>query len=410
MPELFSLTPPEEARRTLLEHCKREIDQETVPVDWALGRVIARRIVSPESLPAFKRSTMDGYAVRAADTFGAGESLPAYLTVVGEVKMGESPDLTLHAGEAAVVHTGGMLPYGADAVVMVELTQKATDDEIEVLKPVADGENTIRVGEDVGSGDVLFEPGHRLRPQDIGGLTALGFTKVGVAARPHVAILSTGDELVSPDVTPAPGQVRDVNSYTIAGLVQEAGGISVPYGIVPDRFDDLKHAAITALAEADVLVISAGSSVSFRDLTAKTIDALGEPGVLVHGVALKPGKPTILGLCGSVPVIGLPGNPVSAMIASRLFLVPLIEQLQGMRSPAFHTSLNARLTHNIPSSPGREDYVPVGIAWEDGEYRARPTFGKSNLIYTLIHSHGLVVVGRDANGLQAGEQVEVQLF
>jgi molybdopterin molybdotransferase len=238
----------------------------------------------------------------------------------------------------------------------------------------------------------------------------LGITEIEVTVRPKVAILSTGDELIPPENSPEPGQVRDVNSYTISALVEETGAVSVPYGIVPDQFDTLLRTAHSAREEADVIVISAGSSVSVRDLTARVIEELGKPGVLVHGVALKPGKPTILGMCNGKAVIGLPGNPVSAFVTSRLFVLPLLEQLMGIPASPIPCLVEADLTHNIPSSPGREDYVPVRIERVDGSYRALPVFGKSNLIYTLIHSHGLVTIDSDSNGLESGERVDVQLF
>ena len=409
MPELFTVLPPAEALDVLLNHLSGPIRAETIATADALDRVLAKPLSAPSSLPTFPRSTMDGYAVRAADTFGATESVPAYLSVVGEVPMGRAPELTVGQTQAAVVYTGGMLPVGADAVVMVERTQKLDAANIEVLKPVAPGENIINVGEDVKEGEALLGPGHTLRPQDLGGLMALGITQVSVAARPRVAIVSTGDEVVAPDQVPQPGQVRDVNTYTAAGLVARAGGVPLPRGIIQDRFDDLLAAARTGLDTADALVISAGSSVSTRDLTADVINQLGEPGVLVHGVSVKPGKPTILGVCNGKPVIGLPGNPVSAMVVAGLFLVPVLRRLQGA-GLASHNRVQARLAHNIASAPGREDYVQVKLIEREGECWADPVFGKSNLIYTLVKADGMLRVPLDSNGLHEGEQVEVELF
>lgn len=410
MPEMFKVLPPSDALSLLFDHLPAEIRVETVSTADALDRALAGKLVARTSLPAFPRSTMDGYAVRAADTFGATESLPAYLTVAGEVSMGRPCQLSVGPAQAAVVYTGGMIPPGADAVVMVERTQKLDASTIEVLRAVAPGENVINVGEDVKEGDPLFEAGHLLRPQDLGGLMALGITRVSVAARPRVAILSTGDEVISPELTPGPGQIRDVNTYTIAGLVARAGGVPLPCGIIGDDFQTLLSAAQTALDSADALVISAGSSVSTRDLTADVLNNLGAPGVLVHGIALRPGKPTILGVCGGKPVIGLPGNPVSAMVVAGLFLTPILGRLQGITTQPVRRRVTATLTHNISSAPGREDHVQVRLDERDGQFWAEPVFGKSNLIYTLVKSDGIVRVPLNASGLYRGEPVEVELF
>ena len=410
MPELFTVLTPSDALRRLFDHLPRIVATEDIALGNALDRVIAESPVAPAALPSFARSTMDGYAVRATDTFGASESLPAYLAVIGESPMGRAPDFTIGKGQAAIIHTGGMLPAGADGVVMVERTQPARENEIEVLRAIAVGENVIQIGEDIQAGEALLPAGHRLRPQDLGGLAAAGITQVRVARRPRVGILATGDEVVPAEVEPGPGQVRDVNSYTVAGLVARAGGLPQPRGIVPDSFDALLRAARAALDEAEALVISAGSSVSVRDMTSQVIDSLGRPGVLVHGVSLKPGKPTILAVCDGKPVFGLPGNPVSAMVVADLFITPALWRMQGLAQPIPYRSVTARLARNVASTPGREDYVQVRLVDRDGETWAEPVFGKSNLIYTLVKADGLMVVPLDANGVQAGELVEVRLF
>jgi molybdopterin molybdotransferase len=249
-----------------------------------------------------------------------------------------------------------------------------------------------------------------MRPQDIGGLMALGITKVTVAARPRVAIVSTGDELVTPEATPGSGQVRDINTYTIAGIISEAGAIPVPGGIVRDEYESLLAAARDALGDADALVISAGSSVSTRDLTAEVVNQLGSPGVVVHGLALKPGKPTILGVCSGKPVLGLPGNPVSAMVVAGVLLTPLLRHMQGISDSPPPRSVTARLMRNVASAPGREDYLPVRLIDRDGEVWAQPVFGKSNLIYTLVKAHGKIQVPLNSNGLHEGEWVTVELM
>lgn len=409
MPELFQVVTIAEANARLAQHLAPLARVETLALHEALDRVLAEDLHSPVDLPAFPRSTVDGFAVRAADTYGASEGLPAYLTLCGEAPMGRAPTITVGAGQAALIHTGGMLPDGSDSVVMVEYTQRLDATTIEVVRPVAVGENVIPVGEDVRQGDLLFPRGHRLRPQDLGGLAGVGITRVPVVARPRVAILASGDEVVPPDMPVAPGQVRDVNTYTIAALVRRAGGDPMPRGIAPDDAATLEAMARAALEDADALVIAAGSSVSARDMTVAVIGALGAPGVLVHGVAIQPGKPTILAAAGQRPVFGLPGNPVSAMIAFGLFVAPAIRQLLDAVAPPALTR-RARLARNIPSRTGREDFVPVRLEARDGELWADPVFGKSNLIYTLARAHGLVHVPLDLSGLYAGDEVEVKLF
>lgn len=417
MPEFFNVLPPDDARELLLSRLTAVLPPETLPTEDALDRVTGTPVYAPHALPAFRRSTMDGYAVKAADTYGASGSLPAFLQVVGEVPMGQAANIELKTGETAIVHTGGMIPETADAVVQIEHTQTVgaalharPPFEIEVMKAVAVGQNVLQVGEDVAEQDEILPAGHILRPQDLGGLLALGITQVTVSRRPRVAILATGDEVVSPEQWAGPGQIRDINSYTTAGLVRRAGGVPVLGGIIPDNFHALQTAAQEALAGADMLVMSAGSSVSVRDMTVKVIEGLGEPGVLLHGVATRPGKPTIVGVVGQKPVIGLPGNPVSAMIQFDMFGVPAIYHLQGVTTLPRRGLVWARLGQNIASESGREDYIPARLEERDGGLTAVPVFGKSNLIYTLVNADGLIKVPLNKAGLLAGEQVEVRLF
>ena len=412
MPQFFNVLPPQRALATLLDLLPSlPLGMEDVPVQESLGRVTAAKLFAPEDLPSFPRSTVDGYSLRAADTFGATEGLPAYFTIVGEVPMGGPAQVSVGLGQAGVTYTGGMLAVNADAVVMVENTQQVDANTIEVVRPVAPGENVVQPGEDIRRGETILPRGHLLRPQDLGGLTALGATAVSVARRPRVAILSMGDEVVAPDATPGPGQIRDVNSYTIAAQVTQAGGEPVPLGIVGDDYEAQLMAARESLKEADVLVFSAGSSVSSRDLTADIISALGEPGVLVHGLAIRPGKPAILGLVDGKPAFGLPGNPVSAMIVFELVVRPTLYHLAGCPNPPQPATTRATVTRDVASASGREDYVPVSLVEkENGELTAEPVFGKSNLIYTLIRADGLIQVSLDKAGLYAGESVAVRLF
>ncbi|MCL4830304.1 MAG: molybdopterin molybdotransferase MoeA [Caldilinea sp.] len=408
MTELFTVHTPPDAWARFSEHFRPQVRVERVATADALGRVLASQLISPQDLPEFPRSTVDGYAVAAADTYGATPGLPAFLAVVGEVAMGKAATFEIGPGEAALVHTGGMIPPGADAVVMIENTQRVDASNIEVFQPVAEGQNVVQVGEDIRRGQPILTPGRRLRPQDIGGLMALGITTVDVATPPVVGVISTGDEVVPPDQPTQPGQVRDINSYSLAALAQRVGAQAIRYGIIPDNRDALEAAARRAVQECDIVVFSAGSSVSYRDMTADVINALGAPGVLVHGVSVKPGKPTILAVCEGKAVFGLPGNPVSAMVIFDLFITPTICTLLGTNAPP-KTKVSARLARNLASDAGREDYVQVRLEQRDGEIWAAPVLGKSNLIYTLVNAEGVIKIPLDSNGIRAGEWVTVMM-
>ena len=410
MPEFLQLLPPQEALNLLLENLRARPQSEEVETADASGRVICEAVQAPHPLPSFPRSTVDGFAVRAADTYGASDSLPAYLNLLAEVPMGAAPNFELARGQCALIHTGGMLPNRADAVVMVETTQSVRPEEIEILRAVAVGENVLKVGEDVTLGQIVIEAGTRLRPAEIGGLMALGITRIPVARQPRVGILSSGDEVVPPSRDLLPGQVRDVNAYTLSSLVAGAGAIPNRCGIVPDRLDEMRRAVRKAWQENDLVVVTAGSSASTRDLTAQIIDEIGRPGVLVHGVNVRPGKPTILAVCDGKAMIGLPGNPVSALVIASLFVVPLVEKLLGLKQSRRRPSVQARLTINLSSQSGREDWVAVRLLDETGNMKAEPVFGKSNLIFTLAQADGLIRIPPDANGLSAGNLVKVYLF
>ena len=417
MPEFLTLLPPEDARTLLLSHLSGPMsDSEFVEVRSSLGRVLADDIIAPHSLPDFQRSTVDGYAVRATDTHGASESLPAYLRLIGEVPMGDSAGFEIRSGQCALIHTGGMVPNGADAVVMLENAQSVQEKEIEVLRAVAEGENIIRVGEDVTLGATVLPKGSLLRPAEIGGLMALGIVQVRVVRKLQVGLIATGDEVIDPAQVPQPGQVRDINSYTLASLVENHGATARFYGIISDDFDRVQNTAVKALTECDFVIITAGSSASTRDMTADVIRSLGRPGVLVHGINTRPGKPTILGVCNGKAVIGLPGNPVSALVNGYLFVVPVLEKLLGAL-PRPKPVVLARLTVNLSSQAGREDWWPVRLrhpeqsgAASTGDYLAEPIFGKSNLIFTLAAADGLLRIPPDATGIPAGQLVEVHLL
>lgn len=411
MPEFLELLPPAAAMEKFLAALPPILlPAETIATQDALGRVIKDPIFAPEPLPAFARSTVDGFAVHAADTYGASETLPVYLPLIADVPMGADPGFDLPRGAAAAIHTGGMLPSGADAVVMLEYVQLSRVNELEMMRAVGVGENVLKVGEDVETGQMILSAGTLVRPAEIGGLLGLGITRLDAVRQPRVAILSSGDEVVPPQETVQPGQVRDINSYSLSALVTLAGGAPLRYGIVPDREDALETALKDALAECDLVVVTAGSSASTRDLTARVVNRLGKPGVLVHGVNVKPGKPTILAVCDGKAVIGLPGNPVSALVIARLFVVPVIERLLGLALPAYRPSISARLTVNLASQAGREDYIPVRLSSTAAGLDADPIFYKSNLIFTLVRADGLVHIPADATGLYAGELVQVELL
>jgi molybdopterin molybdotransferase len=386
---------------------RRRTRAETVTLAAALRRVPAEPVTAPHPLPGFARSTVDGYAVRAADTYGVSEGLPGYLTVTGAVRMGAEPDVSVGPGSAVIMPTGGVLPPGADAVVMIEYTAEAMPGTIEVVRPVAPGEGVVRADEDARVGEEIIGSGRPLRPQDLGMLAAAGVTSVRVHSRPVVTIFSTGDEVVPPETeTLMPGQVRDATAAALAGLVIDAGGTPVFGGIVSDDPGALEKALREALPASDVIVISAGSSVGVRDETAGAVARLGPPGIWCHGLAIKPGKPTLLAECDGVPVIGLPGNPRSALVVFRLIGVPLLRLVAGCTQPPPEPSARARLARDLASASGRLDVVQVRVS----EGVATPVFGLSALLSVLTAADGYVVIPEEATGLAAGTEVDVTLY
>jgi molybdopterin molybdotransferase len=440
----------------------RRTGTETIPLAEALRRVPAEPVTAPHALPGFARSTVDGYAVRAADTYGVSEGLPGYLDVIGSVRMGAvaagtAPDVTVTPGRAVAMPTGGAIPDGADAVVMIEYTSEAIPGPnappapgapgapgngpgpsaapgpgapgngpgpsavlgtIEVVRPVAPGEGIVRADEDAAVGSVLVPAGRPLRPQDLGMLAAAGVTEVTVHHKPVVTIFSTGDEVVPPDTADLkPGQVRDATASALAALITDAGGTPVYAGIVPDDPGALEKALRTALRgtaalpASDLLVISAGSSVGTRDETANAVAALGSPGIWCHGLAIKPGKPTLLAEVGGtgappVPVIGLPGNPRSALVVFRLIGMPVVRQVGGCTTEPPQPQTRATLSRNLASATGRLDVIQVKL---DGSV-ATPLFGLSALLSVLTEADGYIVIPEEATGLDADTEVEVFLY
>ena len=404
---MLTVMTPEELL-TLIANTFAPLDRppETVGLDRALGRVLAREILAEEYVPGFDRSTVDGYALRGADTFGCSESIPALLTCEGAVEMGKEPAFAVGPYQCAAIPTGGALPEGADAVQMVEHTEDYGGGEIGIVKSVPPGANLIFKGDDVKPGDLVLPKGRRLEPQDVGALAALGVTQVPVVPRLRVGIISTGDELVPPEQDPGPGQVRDVNGPLVAALLAQAGAEAVPLGIVPDREEVLREAVEEALAACDCVVLSGGSSVGEKDAACRVMAALGE--VLCHGVAMKPGKPTLLGKAGGKPILGLPGHPVAALFTAKLFLIPLLARLEGRTW--VERTVSARLAQTVPANHGRAQYTGVTLEEKPDGLWAVPIWGKSGLITTLAGADGFFCVPRDREGIPAGESVEVSLF
>ncbi len=377
---------------------------ETVALDQACGRVPAQAIRTREALPGFDRSSVDGYAVRAADTFGASDAVPAYLRLAGAVRMGQPADHTLAAESAIAVPTGGMIPPGADAVVMVEHTQEAMPGTIEVVRPVAPGEGIVRRDEDLAPGDTVVRPGRPLRPQDVAVLAACGIVELNVHAAPVVTIIATGDEVDPPETAELPaGHVRDALSLSLGALVREAGGEPQPPLIIADDRETLNQELALAVGANDVVVICAGSSVGARDVTAAAVAALPGSELWCHGLAIKPGKPTLLAHRDGRPIIGLPGNPRSALAVFRLIGMPLVRRAGGWTEPPNAGTIRARLARDLPSAAGRLDIVEVRLS--DGS--AEPIFGPSALLSVLTAADGYLILDQDATGLAAGEQVEV---
>ena len=399
-----------------------ELPSEDCSLSSALGRILAHDVVAPFDQPAFDRSTMDGFAVRSGDTFGAAESRPALLSVAGDIPMGVMPSSGIGKGACMKIATGGALPEGADAVVMFEQTQRVDDRSIEVVKAVAPGENVSATGEDMRRGEAVFRAGHVIRPQDMAALAGMGMTRVPVIAKPRVAIISTGNEIVPADTVPGPGQIRDSNSYNLEGLIALAGGVAVRKGILPDDYHRLRAALTDAMKDCRIILFTGGSSVGTADFTARVINDLGPPGVLVHGVSIKPGKPLIIGLVrdagdrASIPVFGLPGHQAAVSICFEVFVKPVLARFTGeVPNPVLagfpvQRTVMAKLSRSIASSPGREDHVRVTLEKREDGLWARPVFGASGLISTLVKAVGTVVVPVNAIGIEAGDEVEVRLF
>ena len=378
---------------------------EQVPLAEALGRVLAEPVTAEEYVPDFDRSTVDGYALRSSDTFGCSEAIPAILPVAGQVLMGQGADYELPRGACVSVPTGGAIPRGADSAVMLEYTEDYGDGSIGVMKPAAHGMNLIFRGDDVYPGKTILPAGRVLGAQDIGALAAIGKTRVPVVRRPRVAVISTGDELVPPEQKPGPGQVRDVNAPLLTALLTEYGARPVNYGIVTDDEAQLREKISRAVSECDAVLLSGGSSVGVKDAACRIIESMGE--LLLHGIALKPGKPTILGKTGNKPLVGLPGHPVAACFVAELFVLPLLGRLMGRQQAQY--TVTAELTESLGANHGRAQVNACRLTRAEGKLLAEPVRSKSGLITQLAGADGYFIIDRDCEGLPRGAQVQVHV-
>jgi len=408
--EFFKVTTLER----VLELCRQfpSVSPEVLPLDQCCGAILSQDIVSQIDLPEFNRATMDGYALQARSTFGASESMPALFTVAGAVEMGEVPTLSVQTGQAVRIATGGMLPDRADSVVMVEHTQVLDEQTIEVFKSVAPLQNVMEISEDFRKGQVVLSEGSLVRPQEMGVLAALGETEVSVYRKPVVAIISSGDEVVPIEQTPSLSQVRDVNAHTLTGLIEAAGGTPLFLGIARDDFDELDGFCRGALDEADMVLISGGSSVGSRDFTLDVIQGLPDAEILFHGVSISPGKPTILARSREKAIWGLPGQVTSAMVVFMVMVRPLLEKLAGRAENALGATpkVPALLSRNVASVQGRKDFVRVKLVRRENQVYAEPILGKSGLIHTMVKADGLISIDMNSEGLDRGTEVEVMLF
>ena len=408
--ELLKVDALEVARKKLKEAVNGEwIQTVSVPLREALDKVLAEDIYGRINIPDFRRSMVDGYAVIAKDTMGAGESLPVFLKVVGDVGMGEEADCKITPGTCAYVPTGGMVPDGADACVMVEYCEQFDSEEMAVYQAVSVGRHMVEIGEDSKAGELLFKKGTKLRPQEIGALSAEGFTEIKVFKPLKISIISTGDELVEPGKEIHKGQIYDINTVALDALATKHGFEVVSTCTVKDQYELLKEAIVSAKEKSDIVVVSGGSSKGKKDMTAQLIDELAVPGVFTHGLALKPGKPTILGADAEnkTLMVGLPGHPVAAMAVFEMLLVWLKRELTCEEEKG---KVPAVLSGNVPGAPGRQTLLFVELEQTMDGYIAKPIFGKSGLMSTMTKADGYTTIEMLQEGLKSGEKVWVHTF
>jgi len=408
--KLLTVDTIQQAREKILNHISWPKKIKNVPLDETLDQILAEDIYSSCDIPSFRRSTLDGYAVIASNTMGAAEGFPVFLTLTGSVHMGKAADFSIVDGECAYVPTGGMLPEGADAVVMIEYCD-AAGNIISINEAVPPGAGTAEIGEDFKKGNLLLEKGKTIRPQEIGALCAAGITNVNIFTPLTLSIFSTGDELVKPDCDPAPGQIRDINTMLIKSLAVKSGYNVISSQMIADDETKLETAVRDAASLCDIVIISGGSSQGEKDFTERVINRIAKPGVFTHGLAVKPGKPTILGWDKDSKTLfaGLPGHPVSAMMIFTLIFKNLYKQLI---SPEIQRStfITARISCNVPGSPGKTTCLPVILKNENDEIFAQPVFGKAGMISVLTRADGYIEIDHNKEGLKKDEQVFVFLL
>ena len=407
----FKVLAPREALNVLLT--VHPVATEEIPSVRARARVLADELRSAVDLPHFHRAAMDGYAVIAKDTFGASQSLPAYLKLAGVVEMGKEAAQPLTPGTAMRISTGGMMPPNADSVVMVEYTDETDAGLVEIHRGVSPWQNVIQIGDDIKKGELVFPRGRRLRAHDLGALTGVGIASIPVFKKPRIALISTGDEIVDVESEPRPGQVRNINQHSLAGLIEECGGELKDWGVIRDDRTALRDAIAGALEWSDLVLLSGGSSMGAKDIALETILSFPDAQFVFHGISIAPGKPTIFAKACGKPVLGLPGYPVSALVIFDLFAAPLIRRLGGENLDVlekFSRSVRAVLKTNVASQIGREDYVRVVLERSPAGLLAAPLPSKSGAIFTLVKADGMVRVDMNQDGLEQGEEVEVILF
>jgi len=400
---MLHVKTPEEVLALIEAEFTEAAVPETVRLNAAMGRILAEDIAATEYVPDFDRSTVDGFAVRAKDTFGCTDAIPAILSLQGEVFMGEGAEFTLEPDSCAAVPTGGAVPQGADSVVMVEYSEDYGDGTIGISKSAAPGQNMIFRGDDVYPGKVILQKGRVLSSQDIGALAAIGRVQVPVVKKLTVGVISTGDELVPPEAMPGPGQVRDVNSPMLEAMLGAFGVNVINYGIVIDNENLLREKVTQAVSECDAVLLSGGSSVGVKDAACRIIESMGS--LLLHGIAIKPGKPTILGKTGNKPLVGLPGHPVAAYFITKLFVLSLLSRLMGRKQEIYTTT--AKVSESIGANHGRAQYQCCRLERRDGELYAYPIRGKSGLITTLAGADGYFCIDRDCEGLPKYAEIQV---
>lgn len=404
--ELFQVVSVDEAKDIINNSFNYKLEAEELNILESVGRTCFEDVKSKENIPEFKRSTVDGFAVNSKDVFGASEAVPAILDFKGEILMGKVPSSDIEVGgQCMYVPTGGMLPKGADTVIMVEYSDKLDENSILIYSPAAPGDNVIQVGEDISAGDIVIKKGDKLRPYEIGVLASLGITKIKVFKRPKVAVISTGDEIVSCEVKPALGEIRDINTYLLYTSLIEDGLEPVSYGIIKDDFQLLKNTVDKALKECEIVLISGGSSVGKKDQSLKVINSYEDAKLLIHGIAVKPGKPTIVGKVRDKIIFGLPGHPLACSIIYKTLVKTYIEKLMDKNEKLY--PIKAVMSINYHKAKGREEYLPVELQNKKDGIIAVPIFGKAGLITSFSRAWGYIKIEKDVEGLKEGEKVEV---